>query len=186
MSTLSYKKQPGPGGRFDRGDRVKIPRYLLGGAMVVLACTPLVGCGTNESVDPAKNPTPPPVHFGQILSGSESTSAGNAPIVGVNSFLWRATLDTVSFMPLASADPFGGVVITDWYATPESPSERFKITVYVLDNRLRADAVKVALFRQVRATTGEWIDAPADPATATKLENTILTRARALRVAAHG
>lgn len=165
---------------------MKILSHLLGGVTAVLACMPLVGCGTNESVDPAKNPTPEPIHFGQVLSGSESTSAGNAPIVGVNSFLWRAALDTVSFMPLASADPFGGVVITDWYATPESPSERFKVTVYVLDNRLRGDAVKVALFRQVRATTGEWVDAPADPATATKLENTILTRARDLRVAAHG
>jgi hypothetical protein len=165
---------------------VKISRYFVGGMLAVLACIPLAGCGTNESVDPAKNPTPEPSRLGQILSGSESTSAGNAPIVGVNSFLWRAALDTVSFMPLASADPFGGVVITDWYATPESPSERFKVTVYVLDSRLRADAVKVALFRQVRSTTGEWVDAPADPGAATKLENTVLTRARALRVAAHG
>jgi hypothetical protein len=166
---------------------VIISRSTLGSALVAaLTCALLAGCGTNESVDPAKNPTPAPVHLGKILSGSESTSAGNAPIVGVNSFLWRAALDTVSFMPLASADPFGGVVITDWYATPESPSERFKITVYVLDNRLRADAVKVAVFRQVRSTTGEWIGAPADPTMATKLENTILTRARALRVAAHG
>ncbi len=111
--------------------------------------------------------------------GAESEAARGAGI-GVNSFLWRASLDTISFMPLASADPFGGVIITDWYAPPQTPDERFKMTVYILDRVLRADGLKVALFRQLRAGGG-WTDSPTNPATVTSLENKILERARQMR-----
>jgi hypothetical protein len=102
--------------------------------------------------------------------------------IGVNSFLWRASLDSMGFMPLASADPFGGVIISDWYASPDVPTERFKVTVYILDQQLRADGVKVAVFRQVRDASGNWNDAPVDPKTPIDLENAILTRARQLRL----
>lgn len=105
--------------------------------------------------------------------------------IGVNSFLWRASLDTVSFMPLASADPFGGVIITDWYSPPQSPEERFKINVYILGRTLRADGVRAAVFRQRQGGSG-WVDAPVSSATATELENAILTRARQLRIAQIG
>src|SRR5438874_8475199 len=81
--------------------------------------------------------------------------------IGVNSYLWRATLDTLAFMPLQSADPYGGVVITDWYVNPEAPGERFKCTVYILDARLRADGLNVAVFKQNKNAAGEWIDAPS-------------------------
>lgn len=101
--------------------------------------------------------------------------------IGVNSFLWRASLDTISFMPLSSADPFGGVIITEWYTPPESPDERFKLTVYILDTRLRADGVKVALFRQEREPQG-WEDSDASTVARTELEDAILTRARELRI----
>jgi hypothetical protein len=103
---------------------------------------------------------------------------------GVNAFLWRASLDTIGFMPLASADPYGGVIITDWLASPDNPSERFKITVYVLDPELRADAVKVAIFRQTMRVNGIWADAAVDPQSPIKIENTILARARQLRLRA--
>ena len=164
-------------------------RFLNSAAGIALAAWTLAGfagCGTNESVKPEK--TPPTTNLKLFGGGSESTSAGTAaPSVGVNSFLWRASLDTVAFMPLASADPFGGVLITDWYAPPESPRERFKVTVYVLDRRLRADAVKVAVFRQVRPDDAkDWAAAPVNPATGTSLENAILTRARQLRLATAG
>ena len=106
----------------------------------------------------------------------------NMPQLGVNSFIWRATLDTLNFMPLASADPIGGVVISDWYSAPDKPNEHMKVTVYILDRRLRADAVKVAVFRQVRAEGG-WADAQTNPDTGVKLENAILARARELRLA---
>src|SRR5579862_6902768 len=92
--------------------------------------------------------------------------------IGVNAYLWRATLDTLAFMPLTSADPYGGVIITDWYANPEKPEERFKATVYILDSRLRADGLNVTVFKQVRdAATGAWKDASVSPQTETDIEN---------------
>jgi hypothetical protein len=108
---------------------------------------------------------------------------GSAPSIGVNGYLWRATLDTLAFMPLASADPYGGVVITDWYVNPEKPDERFKATVYILDSRLRADGLNVAIFKQNRDASGAWVDAPSAGQTETDIENAILTRARQLRLA---
>ena len=104
--------------------------------------------------------------------------------IGVNAFLWRASLDTLSFMPLKSADPFGGVIITEWYANPEKADERFMATVYILDTRLRADALKVAMSKQIQRPDGQWASAPIDPQTSLQIENAILTRARQLRIAA--
>lgn len=99
----------------------------------------------------------------------------------INSFLWRASLDTVSFMPLASADPFGGVIITEWYEPPETKGERFKVNAFILGRELRTNALKVKIFRQVKKN-GRWEDAKTSPEARQKLEDTILTRARALRV----
>ena len=118
---------------------------------------------------------------GISLLGGDREQGGGAGI-GVNSFLWRASLDTLSFMPLASADPFGGVIITDWFAPPETPDERFKVTVYILDRELRASGLKVAVFRQEKGEAG-WADAAVDGATHTEVENSILVRARELRIA---
>ncbi|MEQ8266133.1 MAG: DUF3576 domain-containing protein [Parvibaculum sp.] len=118
----------------------------------------------------------------KLFGGSASESEQGGGGIGVNSFLWRASLDTISFMPLASADPFGGVIITDWYQDPKAAGERFKLTVYILDKRLRADGVKVAVFRQNRAESGEWVDAKVAPETAIQIENAILVRARQLRI----
>ena len=108
--------------------------------------------------------------------------AGANPGIGVNAYLWRATLDTLAFMPLASADPYGGVVITDWYTNPEKPDERFKATVYILDTRLRADGLNVNVFKQVKGTDGGWTDASVTPQTSIDIENAILTRARQVRL----
>ena len=119
--------------------------------------------------------------FNPFRRGS-SAPKGDAPSIGVNGYLWRATLDTLSFMPLASADPYGGVIITDWYVNPEKPDERFKCTVYILDSRLRADGLNVAVFKQNRDATGNWVDAPHAGQTETDIENSILTRARQLRL----
>jgi len=102
--------------------------------------------------------------------------------IGVNNLLWRASLDTVSFMPLVSADPFGGVIITDWYTPPSAPDERFKVNIYILGRALRADGVRASVFRQ-QMQSGSWVDAPVALNTATDLENAILTRARQMRLA---
>jgi hypothetical protein len=117
-----------------------------------------------------------------LFGNSNSNSGGGGGGIGVNSFLWRASLDTVSFMPLTSADPFGGVIITDWYTPPEAPGERFKMNIYILGRQLRADGIRVAVFRQAQRA-GNWADASVKTETATHLENQILTRARQLRVA---
>ena len=86
-------------------------------------------------------------------------------------------------MPLTSADPFGGVIVTEWHTLPEAPNERFKINLFILGRELRADGVKAAVFRQRRDGTGNWTDTPVDEGTAAKLEDAILTRARELRLA---
>ena len=100
--------------------------------------------------------------------------------IGVNSYLWRAAVDTVSFAPLLQADASGGVIITDWFSNPKAPGERVKLTVSVLDQDLRADALRVAAARQVNQN-GAWVDAPVSAATVQKLEDIILTRARDIR-----
>ncbi len=102
--------------------------------------------------------------------------------IGVNSFLWRASLDTISFMPLTQADPFGGVIITDWYTPEESPGERYKLNVYILDRQLRADGLRVAVFKQRRTPAGTWQDVNVPGDAARKLEDAILTRARQMRI----
>lgn len=114
--------------------------------------------------------------------GKSAPAQGSASAIAVNGYLWRATLDTLAFMPLASADPYGGVIITDWYTNPEKPDERFKCTVYILDARLRADGLNVSVFKQQRDATGNWVDVASSPQTETDLENAILTRARQLRL----
>lgn len=102
--------------------------------------------------------------------------------LGVNGYLWRASLDTISFMPIASADPFGGLITTDWHSAEATPEERLKVNIMIMDRDLRADGVKVTVFRQIREK-GEWKDAAAAPTTASALEETILTRARQLKLA---
>jgi hypothetical protein len=99
---------------------------------------------------------------------------------GANPFLWRATLDTMQAMPIQNTDPLGGLINYDWRTFPEAPGERVKATVFILDSRLRADGIKVTVFRQVNED-GQWVDAAVDPDTAMQLENRILERARLLR-----
>ena len=105
--------------------------------------------------------------------------------IGVNAYLWRAAVDTLSFAPLLSADSSGGVIVTDWYSRPANPGERVKLTVSILDQDLRADALRVAASRQVNQN-GQWVEAPVTAATVQKLEDIILTRARDIRRSAVG
>lgn len=112
-------------------------------------------------------------------------AAAQVTTIGVNSYLWRATLETLSFMPLTQADSAGGVVVTDWYANPANPQERMKVSVSILDQDLRADALRVAASRQV-LQNGAWLEAPVQAATVQKLEDIILTKARDLRRSAIG
>lgn len=113
-----------------------------------------------------------------LTFGGPKKRAEEDTILGVNTHLWRASLDTISFMPIVSADPFGGVIITDWYTPPQSPQERLKINIFILDRQLRSDGLKVSIFRQERNESGQWIDQSVDPQTIRDLENAILGRAR--------
>jgi len=118
---------------------------------------------------------------------SKDTTASRsmaAPKIGVNKYLWRASLETLNFMPMSDIDPFGGVILTEWNSNAEAPNERLKVNVYILDTQLRADALKVGVFRQVK-TGGTWQDAPVDADTGRTLENAILTRARELYIASN-
>lgn len=118
--------------------------------------------------------------FGSKAQKKDDTGTG----VAVNAYLWRASLDTINFIPLVSADPFGGVIITDWYTPAETPNERMKVQVTILDRELRADGVRVSVFKQQTSPRGgNWVDAQVDPRTNIDIENAILTRARQLRIA---
>jgi hypothetical protein len=110
------------------------------------------------------------------------TGGGAGTGLAVNAYLWRGALDTLSFMPLASADPFGGVIITDWYSPPDVTGERFKATAYILSRDLTSNGVRVAIYRQV-LQNGQWVDAPVSPTTVGEIENKVLDRARQLRAA---
>lgn len=117
-----------------------------------------------------------------IGGGAEKAKEAGKNPLGVNSFLWRATLDTLSFLPITAADPFGGTILTDWYEDSEAAGERFKVNVLILDRQLRADSLKISTFRQKKDSKGNWVDAPTDTTLGRKLEDTVLTRARELRV----
>jgi len=114
------------------------------------------------------------------VGGKNGKADEGSGALGVNAYLWRGALDTLSFMPLASADPFGGVIITDWYEPPAAAGERFKATAYILGRQLRADGVRVTIFRQT-LQSGRWVDAPVSQATVGEIENKVLSRARELR-----
>jgi hypothetical protein len=139
-----------------------MPMFRPRTALVVLAALPLVAC-VGGSARPKAD-----------LAASKITT------IGVNSYLWRATLDTLSFMPLLQTDSNGGVIVTDWYVNPQTPAERMKVTVSILDQDLRADAVRVAALREINRN-GQWVSAPVQAATTQKLEDIILTKARDLR-----
>jgi hypothetical protein len=111
-----------------------------------------------------------------------AAASGAGGGIGVNAYLWRATLDTLAFMPLASADPFGGTIITDWYSPPGAGGgERFRAQAYVMGRQLRSDGVRVQVFRQVLERGGQWVDAPVSTATNSEMEDKVLARARELR-----
>lgn len=174
-------------------------KRVLCAAFVLLAGFSLQGCESIGSIEgaEAKYPTgakrsstggdiyaKPQSIFGDdgvsLLGGKDKSPTDG--VITVNSYLWRASLDTVSFMPLASVDPFGGVILTDWYSNPEKDDERYKLNIFVLGSQLRADAIKVSAFKEQKTSKG-WKAVALQDDMATKIEDTILTRAREFRVA---
>lgn len=156
---------------------------ILAAAILILPACSSLGSGAPSTATDTTEDTSPGFRLPSLPNPLRSNRQIEPEGIGVNGYLWRASLDTISFMPLSEVDPFGGVIITDWYANPQMTSERFKLTVYILDTRLRADALAVNVFRQVREADGGWIDAETNPQTSYEIENAILTRARQLRIA---
>ena len=162
--------------------------YTLNGLAVILIGALLSSCGgevldlatlDDETVDMNKRET---IFGGDLLTfGGEPERAAPGGGIGVNAFIWRASLDVVSSWPVSSADPFGGVIITNWYAPPETPRERFKFNIFILGRVLRADGVRVSIFKQILNARGEWQQAVLQTDTQTLVENSILTRAQQFR-----
>lgn len=186
------------------GQSVSGWRALVG---VGLLAALLGGCSGDFSADPADAPpeagpdarTPAEDRlFGQaltldnvsdgslldtVLGGGNSAGAGGDGALPINRFLWQASLETLDFLPLASTDPFTGVIATDWSAARAAPGERFKVTVYHVRPALEASSLRVAVFREVRREDGLWVPEPANPETARQIEDAILVRARQIRIA---
>ncbi|MGE5478744.1 MAG: DUF3576 domain-containing protein [Bacteroidales bacterium] len=171
--------------------KTKLAKVAVLSALILTPAV-LSGCSESKAVFPTRDKysstprmsnEPRETVFGpEGIFGDKKKDKGDAAGIGVNSFLWRASLDTIAFMPIASADPFGGTIITDWYQLPESPAERYKVNVFILDRALRADGVKVSVFKQLRDASGQWVDVKVESRMVTDLENSILTRARQLRI----
>ncbi len=171
---------------------MRIFRTIALPASLLASCLALSACGgthpTQATVDNPETQTLPPQQQNASLStlftfGKGSGGNNNGPGIQVNAYLWRATLDTLSFMPLVSADPFGGVIITDWYSPAATPNERFKANAYILSQQMSANAIQVSIFHQVKQN-GQWVDASVDPATVNGLEDRILARAADLKAEA--
>jgi hypothetical protein len=159
-------------------------RGVLATASALAALAPfLVACEGAGPPEYTNTPRETTIFSDGGLFGRSLPSQAQGGGIGVNNFLWRAALDSLAFMPLSSADPFGGVIVTDWHSLPEAPDERFKVNLFILGRELRADGLRAAVFRQRRDRTGAWADTPVDAATVTRLEDAILTRARELRLA---
>ncbi len=157
------------------------------GAVLVLC---LAGCGhgsgdRSQPLSGDSTPLSTPSQENHLLGEDKSAGAGDQGAVGVNAYLWRGAIDTLSFMPFASAEPEGGIIITDWYTPPTVSGERFKANAYILGKQLRSDAIRVSVFRQV-LQDGQWVDQPVAPNTAADITNKILARARQLRADAGG
>ena len=162
-----------------------------------LACTlalslSLAACAGIKTERPENNPLPQDTikgeglfsgESGNILDAFRDKTKTEAVGIGVNGYLWRASLEAVSFMPILQADSSGGVILTDWYSNPKTPGERAKVSVYILGKEFTVQALRVSVFKQIKDSKGNWGEAKPEAATARALEDTILTEARKLRVA---
>lgn len=170
--------------------RIAVTATLAAAALLAAGCSdvpveysyPTSGPGGKPTYEKQEKLTGPDGLDLFSLGRGEQPGTSGGGGVAVNAFLWRASLDTLSFMPLSSADPFGGVIITDWYAPQQARGERFKITVYILDRALRSDGIRANVFRQERTGTGQWVDSPVEAKLGKDLEDAILTRARQIRI----
>ena len=178
-----------------RFERPVMTRSTAAAVAVILALggLGLAGCASKKGPPPVSAPASTTASAGErdaprwlrLFSPGAPRAAGDNPAaIGVNAYIWRASLDVLNFLPLTSADPYGGLIVTDWYVNPEKIDERFKVNVYILDTRLRADGINVSVNRQVKGGDGGWVNAPTSAQTESAMEDAILARARSLRIGA--
>ncbi len=152
--------------------------------LTIAGCSGRATTGTvNNPGGPSAKEAVPPEGIRRGYVKGRGPGASRAA-VRVNRFAWRAALDSLSFMPLRTSDPYGGAIATDWYMPPKTPKERIKVNVLVGGPELVSDTVRVTVFREVRDKRGAWRAAKVNKQTARDLENVILRRARTLRLAA--
>ncbi len=167
---------------------------LLRKTLTIAAILLFVGCSgietdpNTEYPDPLRRRKIKGKLFGEggltLFDTTADRDATATPSIGVNLFLWRATLDTISFMPVKNADPFGGTVLTEWYSPPETPNERFKLNIYILDQDLQTSSLRVSAFKEQKDASGLWTSSNSVATLQTDIENAILTRARQLKLKA--
>ena len=168
-------------------------RLMRNGLVCLAAAAALAGCGVEgeeptpltdrELVQSGSRFETPTVVGDLFATGRPTGPDGEGGSLPVNKYLWRASLQTLEFLPLASTDPFSGVIVTDWSSSAQTPDERFKVTAYITDYKLEARSLRVAVYREVKSGDGAWAPADVSDATPRRLEDAILTRARQLRVA---
>lgn len=167
--------------------RFSLALCAIGLAALLVGCTDAVPLDTRsqdeKDNDPFLDHSKRQTVFGEggLSLFSDKSDKGSGSSIGVNSFLWRASLDTLHEFPISSVDPFGGVIISDWFVPPESPNERLKLNVFILDHTLRADGIRVSVFRQTLRGDQTWRDAQVPQSINIKLEDAILTKARQMR-----
>ena len=116
--------------------------------------------------------------FGENKSNNAFSSIG----MPINPYLWKGSLETISFMPLSSADPFGGIIITDWYSDGQTINERCKINIFIKGLELKTSNLKVNTFCQ-SFENNRWIDLPTSASQSAQLENAILNKAKRIKLA---
>ena len=84
----------------------------------------------------------------RVMSGLKKSGSTNYEFASSNE-LWRASLDTIDFMPLASVNYSGGIIITDWYSNDQNSNENIKISIRFLTNEIRSDALNIKVFKKI-------------------------------------
>ena len=155
--------------------------FTFSTALLLSSCSGLKTTPVEEPEEPISIITGKPV--GTKLSDLINKEDSTGDSLPVNALLWRAALDIASFVPLDDVDTFGGSIVTEWHQPEATPSQRLKLTMFVIGRELRSDAITVRAYIQNRLGT-EWVDAGRDEELGRKLEDLVLTRARELRTAA--
>ena len=114
------------------------------------------------------------------IGNSEKTATATIGLP-INPYLWKGSLETIDFMPLASADPFAGIIITDWYTSQNTPNERCKINIFIRGHKMKTDNLKVNSFCQ-SLLNGQWVDIKNNIDNDARLENAILNKAKKIRL----